>query len=67
MILLLLGVFCAGISSCAPGFLEHDSSYQSWDHIKFSWAGYKNVTAEDAKKSQEQNWWGEKMPYIPAQ
>lgn len=65
--LVFLGLFCAGLYGCGAGFLAHDSSWQSWDHLKFSWGGYQNVTAEDAKKSQDQGWWGEKVPYIPAQ
>jgi hypothetical protein len=32
----------------------------------FSWFGYDKVTAEDAKKSAEQGWWGKEIPYIPA-
>jgi hypothetical protein len=66
-ILVFLGMFCAGIYGCGSGFMAHNSSWQSWDHLKFSWSGYRNVTADDAKKAQEQGWWGEKIPYIPAE
>jgi hypothetical protein len=65
--LILTGMFCAGLCGCSSNFLAHDTTWQSWDHIKFSWFGYQNVTAEDAKKSQEQGWWGDKIPYIPAE
>ncbi|MBW1981774.1 MAG: membrane lipoprotein lipid attachment site-containing protein [Deltaproteobacteria bacterium] len=42
-------------------------AFKNWDHIKFSWFGYRNPTAEDLKKSQEQGWWGQDIPYIPAE
>jgi predicted small lipoprotein YifL len=41
--------------------------YQNLDHLKFSWFGYKKVTAEDAKMSNAEKWWGSEVPYIPAQ
>jgi hypothetical protein len=41
--------------------------YKSWDHMWFSWGGYKNPTGETLKKSQEQGWWGIEIPYIPAE
>jgi len=66
-ILVLLGMFWAGLYGCSGEFLSHGSSWQSLDHLKFSWSGWQNVTAEDAKKSQEQGWWGENIPYIPAE
>ena len=66
-ILVFLGIFCAGLYGCSKEYLAHNSSWQSWDHMIFSWYGYQKVTAQDAKKSQEQGWWGEKIPYIPAE
>ncbi len=66
-ILIILGAFCAGFYGCGADFLAHNSSWQSLDHLTFSWYGYKNVNADDAKKSQEQGWWGERIPYIPAE
>jgi hypothetical protein len=41
--------------------------YKNLDHLGFSWFGYKKVTAEDAKMSDAQKWWGSDVPYIPAQ
>jgi hypothetical protein len=41
--------------------------YKDLDHVKFSWFGYKKVTAEDAKMSNAEKWWGSEVPYIPAQ
>jgi predicted small secreted protein len=40
--------------------------YKDLDHVGFSWFGYKKVTAQDAKQSSEENWWGSPIPYIPA-
>lgn len=55
------------LSACSDEFLAHDSLFKDWDHVKFSWGGYKNPTAEDVKMSNEQGWWGEAIPYIPAE
>jgi len=41
--------------------------YKNLDHVGFSWFGYKKVTAQDAKTSKAENWWGTEVPYIPAQ
>lgn len=55
------------IAGCSSEFYKHDTTFKDWDHVKFSWWGYKNPTAEDAKMSEEQGWWGEEIPYIPAE
>jgi hypothetical protein len=49
------------------GYYEHNSMYRNWDHMKFSWFGYKNPTAEDPKKAADQQWWGIEVPYVPGQ
>jgi predicted small lipoprotein YifL len=45
--------------------------YKNLDHLWFSIYGYKNQDParqmEYANKTQEQNWWGEPIPYIPAE
>jgi hypothetical protein len=41
--------------------------YKDPAHIWFSWYGYKQPTAEQAKQSQQESWWGSEVPYIPAQ
>ena len=64
IVLLFVGLLLAG---CSPEFYKHDSVYKNWDHIKFSWWGYKNPTAADAKMSDQEGWWGEEIPYIPAE
>lgn len=48
-------------------YLQHDTMYKNWDHMKFSWFGNKNPTPEDQRKSVEQGWWGYEVPYVPGQ
>jgi hypothetical protein len=55
------------LAACSDEFYKHDSVFKDWDHIKFSWWGYDNPTAEVAQKSNERGWWGEEIPYIPAE
>jgi hypothetical protein len=62
--LIILTIFSAG---CSSDFYKHDSIYKDWDHVMFSWWEYENPTAEHAKMSDERGWWGEEIPYIPAE
>ena len=62
--LLIVVVFLAG---CSAEFYKHDSVYRTNDHMFFSWWGYRNPTQEDLNKSESQGWWGEPVPYIPAE
>jgi len=55
------------LAACSDEWYKHDSIYKDWDHIKFSWWGYSNPTADDAQKSTDRAWWGEEIPYIPAE
>jgi uncharacterized protein YceK len=64
IVLLFIGLLLAG---CSSEFYKHDSLFKDWDHVKFSWGGYKNPTADDAKMSDDRGWWGEAIPYIPAE
>ena len=67
-LLLLLGLFLAGCGAASKSeFWQHSSMYKNWGHMKFSMTGYKNPTAETGNASQTQGWWGEEIPYIPAQ
>ncbi len=63
-LLVLIGLFLSGCGTAAKRseFWEHDTMYKNWDHLKYSWWGYKNPTAESLKKSQEQGWWGIPTP-----
>ena len=68
--LILIGAAVFFLMGCAnsgsrSGFWQHDTMYRSWDHMGFSWFGYHNVSAQDARESQNQNWWGEDIPYVP--
>ena len=62
--LIILALLIAG---CSDAFLSHDTTFKDWDHVKFSWGGYKNPTAAHAQMSNERGWWGEEVPYIPAE
>ena len=55
------------ITGCSSEFYKHDSIYKDWDHVKFSWWGYENPTADHAKMSTDRGWWGEEIPYVPAE
>ena len=61
--LILLALFGLFLFGCAE---MHSPTWKNWDHFKFSAWGYKNPTTETGKMSQEQGWWGEPIPYIPA-
>ena len=63
----LLIIMALIITGCSSEFYTHDSLYKDWDHMEFSWWGYKNPTPEYAKMSEERGWWGEEIPYIPAE
>jgi hypothetical protein len=70
--LVILSLFCLIFAGCGhmsdqSEFWQHETMYKSWDHMWFSWNGYKNPTGETLKKSQEQGWWGIEIPYIPAE
>jgi len=62
--LIVMGLIITG---CNSEFYKHDTVYKDWDHVMFSGWGYQNPTAEDAKMSTERGWWGEEIPYIPAE
>ena len=64
LLLLVVVVFLAG---CSAEWYEHDTIYKNHSHMFYSMGGYKNTTQEDLQKSQEQGWWGEEIPYIPAE
>jgi hypothetical protein len=59
-LLILLSLFFFGCG------LPRGATWKNWDHMKFSWWGYKNPTAETGKMSEEQKWWGKEIPYVPA-
>jgi len=60
-LVLILALFLLGCGTAAQRseFLKHDSQYENWDHLKFSWTGWKSASTKDAEKSDDQKWWGE--------
>ncbi len=63
-ILLIISMFVAG---CSAEWYEHDTIYKTNDHMWYSMGGYKNTTQEDLQNSESQGWWGEEIPYVPAE
>lgn len=64
LFLLIVLVFLAG---CSAEWYEHDTIYKTNDHMFYSMGGYKNTTPEDLQNSETQGWWGDEIPYIPAE
>lgn len=70
VILIIMVLFLASCGHSLMGrseFLQHDSMYKNWDHMKFSLFGPDEATDQDVKKSIEQQWWGIEVPYVPGQ
>jgi hypothetical protein len=55
LVLILCGC-CSAIRESE--FFKHDSVYNDWSHLGFSWIGYRNIDQNDVIKSKERNWWG---------
>ncbi len=68
-LLALVGLFltACGASAQRSEFWQHDTLWKNWDHARFSWGGYKNPTSQTLAKSESQEWWGEAIPYVPAE
>jgi hypothetical protein len=69
IVLIMMAFFLASCSGSLvqSEFMDHDTMYRNWDHLKFSWFGYRNATVEDGQKSLDQQWWGFEVPYVPGQ
>jgi hypothetical protein len=67
LLIVLAGILLSGCLSKNSEFLQHDTQFKNWDHMKFSLWGYRNPSEDTVKKSQEEGWWGAEVPYIPAQ
>ena len=65
-LVLILGLLTLA-GGCTSEWYKHDTVYKTNDHMTFSWWGYKSPTDEDLKQSEAEGWWGEEVPYIPAQ
>ncbi len=55
-----MGLFLFGCGTAVErsGFWKHSSHYRNWEHMKFSWYGYKTPTQKSLKESETQDWWG---------
>lgn len=57
-------LICSILTGCAAArqseFAQHNSMYQSWGHMWYSWYGYKDRSCDPAvqEKSQREQWWG---------
>ena len=59
MIRMLSVLFLLTLSGCgACSFWGNEAIWKDLDHIKFSAYGYKHPTAENARQSREDRWWG---------
>jgi hypothetical protein len=68
LFLLITVLFLFGCASLKDSeFLEHETMFKSGSHMSFSIWGYKNPSAAWQKLSDEQEWWGIEVPYVPAQ
>ena len=66
--LMVVALMLSGCGAATQsGFFQHKTMYKDFDHMAFSWNGYKNPTATDAQESAAQGWWGIEVPYIPGQ
>jgi hypothetical protein len=60
LIILALAAFLSGCGTAAKEseFWENDSMYRNWNHLKYSWGGYKKDADIAVEQTKEQNWWG---------
>jgi hypothetical protein len=59
-VVMITALFLSGCGAAAreSGYFEHNTLYKSWEHLRFSMGGYKNVDQKEARQSKEQDWWG---------
>jgi len=60
LVMAMAVLFLSGCGAAAreSGFYEHNTMYRSWDHLKFSICGYKQVDQKEVMQSRSQDWWG---------
>ena len=60
LVVIMAVLFLAGCGAAAreSGYYEHKTHFQSWEHLKFSLWGYKDVNPVEVKKTKEEGWWG---------
>ena len=67
LLILILVLFLFGCASLKKSeFLNHDTQWATWSHMKFSIWGYSNPTEDTLEKSTKEGWWGVQVPYVPA-
>ncbi len=56
----IAALFLAGCGAAAreSGYYQHNTHFKSWEHMKFSIWGYRNIDQKDCQESKEGNWWG---------
>lgn len=70
MAILLLSAWCLSLGACSGvGWEEvkrEGASYENFQHMWFSMThgSDSEVTEQDARKSQEQGWYGEPIEYV---
>lgn len=68
LFLLMVAAFLSGCASLRESeFWKHDTMFASGAHMSYSLWGYKNPSDKWQKLSEEQGWWGVKVPYVPAE
>ena len=66
-VIFILVFFLLGCASLKESeFMNHDTHWASWSHMKFSIWGYNNPTEDTLEKSTKEGWWGVQVPYVPA-
>jgi uncharacterized protein YceK len=60
LVVIMVVLFLAGCGTAAreSGYYEHNTHFKSWEHMKFSLWGYKDVKPVEVKMSKEGAWWG---------
>lgn len=59
---LVLGAFAlSGCTIYKP--TPPQPAFKNFDHIVYSWGGYKNTTDDVACESWQQDWWGKGVDY----
>jgi hypothetical protein len=68
VLLMMVALFLFGCGTAAQDseFLKHKSHYKNFDHLKFSWTGWRAPKEKDVEKSDGQKWWGKPID-VPKQ
>lgn len=66
LLIAIISLFILGCGAAATesGFYEHKTVYAGWDHLWYSWSGYRQCEDKYIKESKTEQWWGipEKYP-----